>query len=435
MRLYLRKILILCVVLVFLWFVVSLVDEFPVKKTSNKYADQLESKIMQLERKLDNQLVESGKLLERVKDHLKNKQDSASKQLENNMAFVEEDPVLPVLVIACNRITVKRCLENLIKFRPDKETFPIIVSQDCDHEPTYQVIESFTQDDPTITVVKQPDQSVIPLERAKVKFRGYYNIARHYKFALDHVFVKLGHEAVIIVEDDLDISSDFYEYFLGTFPLLNSDPSIWCVSAWNDNGKKELVEAARPELLHRTDFFPGLGWMLRRDTWASLRARWPAAFFDDWLRNPENTQGRACIRPEISRTYSFGKVGVSKGLFFDLHLRYMQLNMEYVEFTKLNLTYLLKDKYDHAFTTLVYSLPEATADEVMAGQGGEGAVRVPYSTAKTYQRAAKRLGLMEDFRSGIPRTAYRGIVQCYVRGRRVYLAPDFLWTRYDPAWG
>ncbi|KAI8441406.1 hypothetical protein MSG28_015021 [Choristoneura fumiferana] len=73
------------------------------------------------------------------------------------------------------------------------------------------------------------------------------------------------------------------------------------------------------------------------------------------------------------------QVGVSKGLFFDLHLRYMQLNMEYVEFTKLNLTYLLK--------------------------------------------------------SGIPRTAYRGIVQCYVRGRRVYLAPDFLWTRYDPAWG
>lgn len=37
--------------------------------------------------------------------------------------------ILPVLVIACDRVTVKRCLDNLVKFRPSKETFPIIVSQ------------------------------------------------------------------------------------------------------------------------------------------------------------------------------------------------------------------------------------------------------------------------------------------------------------------
>lgn len=88
MRLYLRKILILCVVLVFLWFVVSLVDEMPVRKTSNKYADRLESKIMALEHRLDNQLVESGKLLERVRDHLKTQQDFADKAPDNNLANV-----------------------------------------------------------------------------------------------------------------------------------------------------------------------------------------------------------------------------------------------------------------------------------------------------------------------------------------------------------
>ena len=43
------------------------------------------------------------------------------------------------------------------------------------------------------------------------------------------------------VSDDLDIAPDFFEYFLATYPLLHSDPMLWCVSAWNDNGKGTLI--------------------------------------------------------------------------------------------------------------------------------------------------------------------------------------------------
>lgn len=68
--------------------------------------------------------------------------------------------------------------------------------------------------------------------------------------------------AVLNFADDLDIAPDFFEYFLGTYWLLKRDPTLWCVSAWNDNGKNELVDHKHPELLYRTDFFPGLGWML-----------------------------------------------------------------------------------------------------------------------------------------------------------------------------
>ena len=56
---------------------------------------------------------------------------------------------------------------------------------------------------------------------------------------------------VIIVEDDLEISPDFFEYFTATLPLLRSDPSLWCVSAWNDNGKAGLIDQNAPELLYR----------------------------------------------------------------------------------------------------------------------------------------------------------------------------------------
>ena len=41
--------------------------------------------------------------------------------------------------------------------------------------------------------------------------------------------------------DDLDVSPDFFEYFAATYPILRNDPSLWCVSAWNDNGKGNMV--------------------------------------------------------------------------------------------------------------------------------------------------------------------------------------------------
>ena len=30
-----------------------------------------------------------------------------------------------------------------------------------------------------------------------------------------------------------------------------------------------------PDVLYRTDFFPGLGWMLTKDLWAELKPKWP----------------------------------------------------------------------------------------------------------------------------------------------------------------
>ncbi|KAF9804029.1 hypothetical protein SFRURICE_019225 [Spodoptera frugiperda] len=428
MRLNVKKALIFVGCVVFLWVLLSYasVIEVPRAVPQKDPAVEIEKKIIKLQKQVDAQMAESKSLLAKVKKLKKISEGENVGGEEDSLKDSEvmqhlSQPILPVLVIACDRVTVQRCLDNLVKFRPSKETFPIIVSQDCGHNATYEVITSYTASDPTISVVRQPDLSEIVLPRVKVKFRGYYKIARHYKFALNHVFETLGHEAVIIVEDDLDISPDFFEYFLGTYPLLLKDPSLWCISAWNDNGKMEVIDMSRPELLHRTDFFPGLGWVLRREMWRKLAPKWPTAFFDDWLRNPVNIDGKACIRPEISRTYSFGKVGVSKGLFFDLHLRNIQLNMEYVEFTKLNLTYLLKFAQQH--------------DMIHCSDLSADPVRVMYSNAKTYQRAAKKLGLMDDFRSGVPRTAYRGIVTCFIRGRRVYLAPSFEWNKYDPTWG
>ena len=113
---------------------------------------------------------------------------------------------------------------------------------------------------------------MLPKEK---KFKGYYKIARHYGWALNQIF-KVGFDSAIIVEDDLSVAPDFFEYFMATHPILKRDPTLWCVSAWNDNGKRELIDESAKDLLYRTDFFPGLGWMLTKKLWdEELSLKWP----------------------------------------------------------------------------------------------------------------------------------------------------------------
>jgi alpha-1,3-mannosyl-glycoprotein beta-1,2-N-acetylglucosaminyltransferase len=89
--------------------------------------------------------------------------------------------------------------------------------------------------------MSHPDQSDIPLTGKAKKFKGYYKISRHYGWALNQTFRIFNYETVVIVEDDLDIAPDFFEYFKALYPVLKSDPTLYCVSAWNDNGKEGLV--------------------------------------------------------------------------------------------------------------------------------------------------------------------------------------------------
>lgn len=340
--------------------------------------------------------------------------------------------VIPVLVMACNRVTVRRCLDKLLQYRPSETLYPIIVSQDCGHQDTAAVIQSYGE---KVLHLKQPDLSDLPVRPEHKKFQGYYKISRHYRWALNQVFRTLGHSAVVIVEDDLEVASDFFEYFRALHPLLRSDPSLWCVSAWNDNGREGFVDPGQPRLLYRTDFFPGLGWMLLKDMWEELEPKWPASFWDDWMRQPEQRQNRACIRPEISRTITFGRQGVSLGQFYDKYLKFIKLNSEYVPFTKLDLSYLKEETYRLNFEKEVYSAPTVTYEDVKQGKlKGPGPFRLQYSSKDAFKIMAKGLGVMEDLKSGVPRAGYRGVVSFMSRGQRVFLAPPPGWTQYDPTW-
>jgi hypothetical protein len=59
-------------------------------------------------------------------------------------------------------------------------------------------------------------------------------------------------------------------------------------------------------------------------------------WWDDWLRHPDQRKGRACIRPEISRTFNFGKKGVSGGLFYEDHIGKILKNEKKASFVGFN---------------------------------------------------------------------------------------------------
>ena len=53
------------------------------------------------------------------------------------------------------------------------------------------------------------------------------------------------HPLYLALPDDLDVSPDFFSYFSVLRGLLDRDPTIWCVSAWNDNGKAEHIDKTK----------------------------------------------------------------------------------------------------------------------------------------------------------------------------------------------
>merc|ERR1712187_302100 len=80
--------------------------------------------------------------------------------------------------------------------------------------------------------------------------------------------------------------------------------------------------------------------MMERGFWQEVRHRWAEAYWDEFMRRPDVRKGRHCIRPEVSRSYTFGEEGTSAGQFFKQHLSRIKLNGEFVDWAKQDLRYL-----------------------------------------------------------------------------------------------
>jgi hypothetical protein len=201
---------------------------------------------------------------------------------------------IPIVLLTCNRpALLRKTIESLLSVRGIKKE-SIVVSQDGALQEVADI---------AVSAGLKLIQNLSGMRlRGGAASDGASRIAQHYKYSLTSVFdLHKTASAVIVLEDDLLFSPDLYEYLQFTAPVLEADPTAFVVSAWSDNGFKDKVR--EPYALRRTDYFPGLGWLLTRRLYKDeLEPKWPASHWDHWLRAAETSKGRDIIYPQVEHT-------------------------------------------------------------------------------------------------------------------------------------
>eukprot|EP00405_Crypthecodinium_cohnii_P041394 CAMPEP_0206566504 /NCGR_PEP_ID=MMETSP0325_2-20121206/24700_1 /ASSEMBLY_ACC=CAM_ASM_000347 /TAXON_ID=2866 /ORGANISM="Crypthecodinium cohnii, Strain Seligo" /LENGTH=727 /DNA_ID=CAMNT_0054069551 /DNA_START=230 /DNA_END=2414 /DNA_ORIENTATION=+ len=224
-----------------------------------------------------------------------------------------------IVLLAHNRQDeIGRCLSSLF-LQPGLELFQLFVS--IDDPETYEDTSRFVQNlaaehGVTLTVwplVEARQPSAKDNEALAKWFKmNTGKIAHHYWVAFERAFQEYGLESAIFVEEDLIFAPDFLALFRSTHWLFDADPSLWCVSGWNDYSfDHSSGDSCR---LLRTSFFSGLGFMLRKQAWDHVRSSWPYAPTMGWdyaMRVQLRDAGKECIIPEVSRSHHFSNTGSS----------------------------------------------------------------------------------------------------------------------------
>lgn len=352
-------------------------------------------------------------------------------------------PDTVLLIICANRPEyLRQSLDAVIKHYPRHDDFPIVISQDGYSSEVDAVINHFTTRLQSSLV---SGRAVIDVQHIHHDNSGYYEngysqLAAHYKWALNQVFsggsarVRTTGPAtsarrVIILEEDLVIAPDFFELFAATKDLLDEDPSLLAVSAWNDNGRGSCVH--RPDALYRSDFFPGLGWMMPLRIWYELGPMWPSAYWDDWLREPSRRKGRHTIRPEVCRTLHIGQRGVSNAQYSEF-LNSIKLNADFTPFTRMDLGYVASTvAWEDYYFDAIRRADLVRLEEVRGGRHVSlHDIKIRYDRIEggsdSFSAAAAWAGAMDNVKAGVPRTAYRGIVTVWKDNAYVHLVPKSL---------
>ena len=331
-----------------------------------------------------------------------------------------------VVVICFERADLlRKCLEAVVQYAPCG--MRIVISQDGGGHPE-KAAKVAAVADAALTELRnrcggQGGYDRIVHTAQSRDGSGYHKLARHFHFALSSVFDMPGIDRAIVLEEDLVVAPDFFTFFGFVAPLLDTDSTLLAASAWNDNGQRGKVKD--PTAIVRSDFFPGLGWMLTKAVWTDLEPKWPAAYWDDWLREPAQRRGRHILRPEICRTFHLTTTsGTSHGQYSDfltkIHLYDGSSGTNFGDPARFDM-----ERYD---AQLLKDLQAAVHVNHPSDMDGDGSFRLEYvglddGRRDAFPARARALGVMDNMKAGVPRTAYRGVVAFWMGSRRVYLAP------------
>lgn len=106
----------------------------------------------------------------------------------------------------------------------------------------------------------------------------------------------------------------------------------------------------------------------------------------------------------------------------------IKLNDINVDFSFLDLSYLYKDNWDSKYLSAVKSAPIVTM-ELFNSITSYTEVRIIYDylddelSPTSFVNIARWVGIMDNIKAGVPRTAYKGIVTCYKNNIKLHISP------------
>lgn len=346
---------------------------------------------------------------------------------------VETAPIAPpspalgaetvLLVVAFERAAALRTsLGSVVKHHPCGRGPRLLISQDAGRGPRWSEARAEMEAATSVLRRKCPEvETNIVTQRDDTEGGdGYHRLARHFRKALTLAFADPRTERTIVHEEDLEVAPDFFRYFAAVAPLLN-DVSVLTASAWNDNGQTGHVDLERDiGRVERSDFFGGLGWMLSKRVWRELEPKWPEAYWDDWLREPAQRKNRHTLRPVICRTFHLRSQGGTSGGQYAHFMSDIALSRNKGTVFDVAAARSVESADARLFERL--AAPVVGVEEVLAGVAGR--VRVEYDGSfAAYARLARRLGAMDNEKAGVPRGAYRGVVELRRGAATVMLSP------------
>ncbi|XP_068220209.1 protein O-linked-mannose beta-1,2-N-acetylglucosaminyltransferase 1-like [Palaemon carinicauda] len=217
---------------------------------------------------------------------------------------------IPVVVVTANKPRrLFRLMKNLFTIPETNET-DILAVVDGGHPETLQLLKVLR----VPFVVHRPE--------------GFHNARTNanVRFALHSVFLNYPEaDKAIVLEDDLILSPDILRFFHQTSWVLNNDPTVFCVNAFNSNSLPNT--ASDTKKLLRSESFPMYGWMVRREYAFQVVTHWIPGEEGDWdwfLMGASSQRGRDVVSPEVSRTFHAGSAGAHVD-GFEQHLYYNRM--------------------------------------------------------------------------------------------------------------
>jgi hypothetical protein len=274
-----------------------------------------------------------------IKDAIKRKEETKRPTVYNYSALCYASNEyktcsFPIAIVAYNRVEMlKRTIVSLLEV-DGIEKSQITVYQDGLHEGVANLVNGFG-----ISLNQRNEPA-----RIKEQESGSGRINVHYKYVLQKVFQDNSDaKYAIIVEDDMLFAKDFLHFFAQTAILYELDPSVYCISSFNENGFRGRVKDNSN--LKRSDFFIGLGWLVSKrmlfDDWIP---KWAEDHWDHNLRKDEVRRGRQCIYPEISRNYNIGSEGTHIDNEFFMRYFY-KIVLPSEKFVPLDIARVTKENY------------------------------------------------------------------------------------------